>query len=114
MKTKTDWSNPLITLSDIAPGYDWERLERFGLQQKKLKAAIAASQKTDKPVTPAEAYSLLRHDHRFRQAVDFSKYAESRPLMIYLQVLRYPAHTGATALSKRKMARINAEANLLG
>ena len=104
-----NWSNPLITLSDIAPGYNWARLEEFGLPQKKLKDAIAASQKTSKPLDPGEVYNLLKHDHCFYQAVDFASYPTERQLMIYLQVLRYPAHTGGTVLSKRKMARINAE-----
>ena len=111
---KTNWSNPLITLSDIAPGYNWARLEEFGLPQKKLKDAIAASHQTKKPLNPGEVYNLLKHDHRFRQAVDFARYPTERQLMLYLQVLRYPAHTGGTVLSKRKMARINAEASLSG
>lgn len=102
--------NALTSLSDICPQHDWARLERHGLPEKRLRDAIAESQQTPQPVTPAEAYALLKSAHRFDQAVCFAQYPEVRFLTTYLQVLKYPATTGGITTAK-KMERYRADAS---
>lgn len=95
-------------LTTTHPGYDWKRLEQFGLPEKVLRDAIALTAKTPKPVTPPEAYSLLKAAHRFQTAVSLAGHGGAKALSAYLQVVRYPAHTGC-AFTKKKMERIASE-----
>lgn len=96
-------------LTTTHPGYDWKRLEEFGLPERKLRDAIALTRKTAKPVTAPEAYDLLKAAHRFQTAVSLAQHDGAKALAGYLQVVKYPAQPGSV-FTKKKMEKIASEA----